>query len=116
MAESSAILLITPLAGPLWPIGRFVANVGRLSVGSPYWRLRVGGYRAICAIEKDGRPTHAVEPIDLYHRLLAPAEDAEDIQAANDALDELATGQDELVPAAVAHRRLLGCLDEESNK
>ena len=21
--------------------------------GSPYWRLRVGGYRAICAIEKD---------------------------------------------------------------
>lgn len=59
-------------------------------------------------IEKDGRPTHAVVPIDLYRRLLALAEDAEDIRAANDALDELAAGQDELVPEAVAHRLLQG--------
>ena len=59
-------------------------------------------------IEKDGRSTHAVVPIDLYRRLLALAEDAEDIQAANDALDELAAGHDELVPAAVAHRLLQG--------
>ncbi len=62
-------------------------------------------------IEKDGRPTHAVVPIDMYRRLLRLAEDAEDIRAANDALDELATGQDELVPAEVAHRLLR---DEES--
>lgn len=59
-------------------------------------------------IEKDGRPTHAVVPIDLYRRLLALAEDAEDIRAANDALDELAAGQDELVPAEVAHKLLQG--------
>ena len=59
-------------------------------------------------IEKDGRPTHAVVPIDLYCRLLALAEDADDIRAANDALDELATGRDELVPAEVAHRLLQG--------
>ena len=57
-------------------------------------------------IEKDGRPTHAVVPIDLYRRLLALAEDAEDIRAANEALDELAVGQDELVPAEVAHKLL----------
>ena len=59
-------------------------------------------------IEKDGRPTHAVVPIDLYRRLLALAEDAEDIRAANDALDELAAGRDELVPAEVAHKLLQG--------
>ena len=57
-------------------------------------------------IEKDGQPTHAVVPIDLYRRLLALAEDAEDIRAANEALDELAAGQDELVPAEVAHKLL----------
>ena len=57
-------------------------------------------------IEKDGRPTHAVVPIDLYRRLLALAEDAQDIRAANEALDELAVGQDELVPAEVAHKLL----------
>lgn len=59
-------------------------------------------------IERDGRPTHAVVPIDLYRRLLALAEDAEDIRAGNDALDELATDLDELVPAEVAHRLLQG--------
>ena len=45
-------------------------------------------------------------PIDLYRRLLALAEDAEDIRAANDAQDELAAGEDQLVPAEVAHRLL----------
>ena len=55
-------------------------------------------------IEKDGQPTHAVLPIGLYRELLALAVDAEDIRAANNALGELATGQDELVPADVAHR------------
>ena len=59
-------------------------------------------------IEKDGRPTHAVVPIDLYRRLLALAEDAEDIRGANDALDELAADRDELVPAEVAHKLLQG--------
>lgn len=62
-------------------------------------------------IEKDGQPTHAVMPIDLYRRLLALAEDAEDIRAANDALDELTSSRDELVPAEVAHKLLQ---DEES--
>ena len=59
-------------------------------------------------IKKDGQPTHAVVPIDMYRRLLALAEDAEDIRAANDALDELTAGRDELVPAEVAHRLLQG--------
>ena len=32
--------------------GIVVGDWGPLS-GSPYWRLRIGDYRAICAIEKD---------------------------------------------------------------
>ena len=57
-------------------------------------------------IEKDGQPEFAVLPIELYHRLLEQAEDAEDIRAANDAMRELASGGDELVPADVARKLL----------
>lgn len=57
-------------------------------------------------IEKDGLPEYAVVPIDLYYRLLELAEDAEDIRAADRALRGLAVGEDELVPAEVAHRLL----------
>ena len=57
-------------------------------------------------IEKDGQPEFAVLPIELYHRLLEQAEDAEDIRAANDAMSELASGGDELVPADVARKLL----------
>ena len=57
-------------------------------------------------IEKDGQPGFAVLPIELYHRLLEQAEDAEDIRAANDAMSELASGGDELVPADVARKLL----------
>ena len=55
-------------------------------------------------IEKDGQPEFAVLPLELYHRLLELAEDAEDIRAANDAMSELASGGDELVPADVARK------------
>ena len=57
-------------------------------------------------IEKDGLPEYAVVPIDLYYRLLELAEDAEDIRAADRELRGLAAGEDELVPAEVAHRLL----------
>ncbi len=57
-------------------------------------------------IEKDGQPEYAVLPIELYHRLLELAEDAEDIRAADDAMSELASGGDELIPADVAHKLL----------
>jgi len=59
-------------------------------------------------IEKDGRPEYAVVPIEFYRHLLALAEDAEDIRAADEAMRELADDADELIPADVAHR-LLSC-------
>ena len=57
-------------------------------------------------LKKDGQPEFAVLPIELYHRLLEQAEDAEDIRTANDAMSELASGGDELVPADVARKLL----------
>ena len=44
----------------------------------------------------------------MYELKYKKSADAEDIRAANDALDELAAGQDELVPAEVAHKLLQG--------
>lgn len=43
-----------------------------------------------------------------YERLLAVAEDAADIAAFDRALSRLASGQDEAIPAAYAHRILDG--------
>lgn len=59
-------------------------------------------------IERDGEPEYAVVPIALYRRLLALAEDAEDIAAADRAMGELARGEDEIVPGDIAHRLLAG--------
>lgn len=59
-------------------------------------------------IERDGKPEYAVVPIELYRQLLTLVEDAEDIRAANIALQELNAGEDEAIPAAVARRLLSG--------
>jgi DNA-binding XRE family transcriptional regulator len=59
-------------------------------------------------IEKDGQPEYAVVPIEFYRRLLALAEDAEDIEAAEQARQELEAGKDELIPGVVAERLLSG--------
>ena len=59
-------------------------------------------------IERDGQPEYAVVPIETYRRLLEQAEHAEDIQAFDQALAELARGEDEVVPEEVAHRLLSG--------
>ena len=58
-------------------------------------------------IERDGQPEYAVVPIETYRRLVERAEDAEDIQAFDRAMAEVARGEDEMVPQEVA-RRLLG--------
>lgn len=50
-------------------------------------------------LEKDGVPEYAVVPIDTYRELLALAEDAEDIRAA----DEAKASDDELIPAEVVN-------------
>ncbi len=55
-------------------------------------------------IQRDGRAEYAVVPIDEYRRLLELAEDAEDIRAADQAMRELKTGKDELVPGEVVDR------------
>lgn len=55
-------------------------------------------------IERDGEPEYAVVPIDQYRRLLALAENARDIAAADAALAELARGEDEVIPGRVADR------------
>ena len=59
-------------------------------------------------IERNGEPEYAVVPIDAYHRLLMLAEDREDLIAADQAIKELRSGQDELVPADVADALLAG--------
>ncbi|MEF8794716.1 helix-turn-helix domain-containing protein [Thiohalorhabdus sp.] len=58
-------------------------------------------------IERDGQPEYAVVPIEIYRRLVECAEDAEDIQAFDRAMAEVARGEDEVVPEEVA-RRLFG--------
>lgn len=59
-------------------------------------------------IERDGKPEYAVVPIELYRRLLALAEDMEDILAGEQARRELDAGEDELIPQEVADRLLGG--------
>jgi len=59
-------------------------------------------------IERDGQPEYAVVPIETYRRLLALAEDMEDIQAYDRAMAEIACGEDEVLPAEVAERLLNG--------
>lgn len=57
-------------------------------------------------IERDGQPEYAVVPIETYHRLLALAEDMEDIRAYDQAMAEIDRGEDEIVPANLAERLL----------
>ncbi|RME35466.1 MAG: XRE family transcriptional regulator [Gammaproteobacteria bacterium] len=59
-------------------------------------------------IEKDNKPEYAVVPYEVYVALLEKAEMAEDIAAFDQAVQELETGKDELVPGEVAKRLLEG--------
>jgi len=59
-------------------------------------------------IERDGQPEYAVVPIETYRRLLALAEDMEDIRAYDRAMAEIDRGEDEVLPAEVADRLLSG--------
>lgn len=52
-------------------------------------------------IEKEGNAEYAVVPMEEWRRICALAEDAEDIQAANNAVRELAEGYDEVVSREV---------------
>ncbi len=63
---------------------------------------------AVQIIERDGKPEYAVVPIDTYERLVASAEQAEDLRAYDLAMAELERGEDEVVPEAVAQRLLAG--------
>ena len=60
-------------------------------------------------IEKEGRAQYAVVPMEEWRRICALAEDAEDIQAADNAVRELAGGYDEAVPVEVVR----GLLDDK---
>ena len=62
-------------------------------------------------IEKNGQPEYAVVPIEQYRHLLALAEDAEDVRAADKAMAELAAGKDELIPGEVVDRLLSGAVN-----
>lgn len=57
-------------------------------------------------IEKEGHAEYAVVPMDEWRRICALAEDAEDIQAADNAVRELAEGYDETVPVEVVRELL----------
>ncbi len=59
-------------------------------------------------IRKAGKPEYAVVPYEDYRRLVALAEDAEDLRAAEQAAAELAAGKDELIPGEVVERLLSG--------
>jgi DNA-binding XRE family transcriptional regulator len=59
-------------------------------------------------IEKNGRPEWAVIPYPEYERLVALAEDQADVRAYDQAKAELASGEDELVPAEVVARLSAG--------
>ena len=59
-------------------------------------------------IEKEGHAQYAVVPMEEWRRICALAEDAEDIQAANNAVRELAEGYDEAVPVEIVRQLLDG--------
>ncbi|WP_456379902.1 helix-turn-helix domain-containing protein [Thiolapillus sp.] len=59
-------------------------------------------------IEKNGQPEYAVIPIDQYRRLLALAEDTEDFRAAERAVAELVSGEDELIPGDIVDKLFSG--------
>jgi len=59
-------------------------------------------------IVREGQAEYAVVPIHEWKRIVALAEDAEDIQVAEAAAEELRAGKDEIVPAEVARRLIQG--------
>ncbi len=63
---------------------------------------------SVQVIERDGKPEYAVVPYEEWQRLLALAEEVEDIRAAERAMQALASGEDERLPAEVVHALLEG--------
>ncbi len=55
-------------------------------------------------IERDGKPEYAVLPYNDYLALLELAEDVRDAEDAKKAVHELFSGEDEAIPAEIAHR------------
>lgn len=55
-------------------------------------------------IERGGKPEYAVLPYDEYLALLELAEDVRDTEDAREAMRELASGEDETIPAEIADR------------
>ena len=62
--------------------------------------------RDVQIIEKDGRPEHALVPIDGYRRMVASLEESADRAAIDRALRENAAG--ETIPGEVVHAMLDG--------
>jgi DNA-binding XRE family transcriptional regulator len=59
-------------------------------------------------ITKEGLPEYAVIPYEEYQRLLAMAEDIEDLADAKSAQLEIETGDDESIPSEIVKRLLAG--------
>lgn len=59
-------------------------------------------------IEQDGRRAFAVVPIDEYERMLEALAELEDVEAVHALKAKLASGEEELVPEAVANALLDG--------
>ena len=57
-------------------------------------------------IEKEGQAEYAVVPMEEWRRICALAEDAEDIQAADNAVREQAEGDGEAVPVEIVRKLL----------
>ncbi|PSF06209.1 XRE family transcriptional regulator [Marinobacter fuscus] len=55
-------------------------------------------------IEREGKPEYAVLPYSDYLRLLELAEDVRDTADATEAMRELVSGEDEVIPAEVVAR------------
>lgn len=107
--------------------GSLANNVKALQ-GNPYTRLRVGDWRVIMQDEAvlqivkigprgsvydwGGGTTMSEDTVTIprteYERLLALAEDAEDIRAADRVLAAVARGEDDHVPAEYANRIIDG--------
>ncbi|MEX2499516.1 MAG: hypothetical protein WD397_11660 [Wenzhouxiangellaceae bacterium] len=58
-------------------------------------------------IAREGRAEYAVVPIDDWNRIVALAEDVEDLRAADDAVRELRAGNDETVPLETSNNLLI---------
>lgn len=59
-------------------------------------------------IEREGKPEYAVLPYEEYLKLLELAENRRDAEDARESMRELASGEDEAIPAVVVNRLLSG--------